>query len=58
MQEAIKRMQPDWENIGLANDFLFGKVMKDPKLCLEMLRRALPELDIERIEYVESQKKH
>ena len=23
----------DWEEIGLSNDFIFGKVMSDPELC-------------------------
>lgn len=45
-----------WESLGIANDFLFGKVMQDAELCKELLRRILPELDIEHIEYPEVQK--
>ena len=32
----------DWEEIGLSNDFIFGKVMSDPELCKELLERILP----------------
>ena len=56
MQEAIKRMQPDWENIGLANDFLFGKVMQDAKLCKELLQIIFPDMKIDHIEYPALQK--
>lgn len=46
----------DWEELGLSNDFLFGKVMSNPELCKELLQLILPELQIERIEYPELQK--
>ena len=46
----------DWDEIGISNDFLFGKLMQNPRLCLGVLKRVLPELDIERIEYPELQK--
>ena len=45
-----------WEELGICNDFLFGKVMQNPELCKELLKRILPELEIERIEYQELQK--
>ena len=45
-----------WEEIGLSNDFLFGKVMQNPVLCKKLLERILPDLQIERIEYPELQK--
>ena len=45
-----------WEELGICNDFLFGKVMQNPELCKELLKRILPELEIERIEYPELQK--
>ena len=48
--------QEDWESLGLSNDFLFGKVMSNPKLCIQLLERIFPELEIERIEYPELQK--
>ena len=45
-----------WENLTLANDFMFGTVMRDPELCTEMIRRILPDMDIGRIEFVQPQK--
>ena len=58
MKEINKQidMNAKWENLGISNDFLFGKVMQDPELCKELLRRILPELEIDRIEYPELQK--
>lgn len=46
----------DWEELGISNDFLFGKIMRNPELCRELLQRILPDLDIERVEYPETQK--
>ena len=45
-----------WENLGISNDFMFGKVMQDAELCQELLQRILPDLDIDHIEYPELQK--
>ena len=45
-----------WENLTLANDFLFGKVMSDPELCAEMIKRILPDMDIGRVEFTQLQK--
>lgn len=48
--------QNRWDELGLSNDFIFGKVMRNPALCKELLQLILPELDIDHIEYPESQK--
>ena len=48
--------QQKWEKLTLADDFMFDKVMSDPKLCAEMLRRIFPDLDIGKIKIVETQK--
>ena len=53
MQDKI---MDNWDELGLSNDFLFGKIMQDPEICREVLRRILPQLNIERIEYPELQK--
>ncbi|TGY96227.1 Rpn family recombination-promoting nuclease/putative transposase [Petralouisia muris] len=45
-----------WEELQISNDFIFGKVMQDPKLCKELLQRILPQLKIDHIEYPETQK--
>ena len=45
-----------WEAIGLSDDYLFGKVMSDPKICRKLLELIIPEIKIGRIEYPEAQK--
>ncbi len=45
-----------WESLGIANDFMFGKIMQDAELCKELLQRILPDLEIDHIEYPEAQK--
>lgn len=45
-----------WEELGIANDFLFGKVMQDAELCKELLKMILPQLGIDHIEYPQLQK--
>lgn len=49
-------LQQKWEHIGLSNDFIFGKVMQDPDLCLQLLQRMFPDMVIDHIEYPELQK--
>ena len=49
-------IQTNWEELGISNDFLFGKVMQNPELCKELLQRILPDLNIDHIEYPELQK--
>lgn len=57
MDETILTEQnSNWEELGITNDFLFGKVMQDAELCKELLQRILPDLKIDRIEYPEPQK--
>ena len=45
-----------WEELGISNDFLFGKIMRDPELCKELLQRILPNEEIDHVEYPELQK--
>lgn len=51
----MNHTERSWENLGLSNDFLFGKVMRKPELCKEMLELIL-EVEIERLEFPEAQK--
>ncbi len=53
-----ERKPPDinWEELGISNDFLFGKVMREPELCQELLQRIFPDMEIAHIEYPELQK--
>lgn len=46
-----------WEELGISNDFLFGKVMRNPELCKELLQRILPDLKIDHIEYPQLQRR-
>ena len=46
----------NWEEIGISNDFLFGKIMRNPELCKELLERILPDVKIDHVEYPELQK--
>lgn len=48
--------QTKWEELGISNDFLFGKAMQNPELCRKLLQRILPGLEIDRIEYPQLQK--
>ena len=50
-----RMIRNDWESIGISNDFLFGKGMRNPRLCKKLLEIIL-EIEIERIEYPELQK--
>ena len=45
-----------WENLDLSNDFLFGKVMQNLELCRELIHRILPDVEIDHIRFVETQK--
>ena len=45
-----------WESLTISSDFIFGKVMLDKGLCLELIRLILPELDIKDISDPEIQK--
>lgn len=52
----IKDFDKQWEELGISNDFLFMKVMQNTELCIELLHRILPDLDIDHIKYLEMQK--
>ena len=41
------RLPPElqWENLTLANDFMFGKVMHNEYLCTKLIRLILPDMD-------------
>ena len=45
-----------WESLGISNDFLFGKIMRNSELCRGLLERILPDVEISHIEYPELQK--
>ncbi len=44
-----------WENLSISNDFLFGKVMRNPNICKKLIESIL-DIKIGHIEYPEGQK--
>ena len=48
--------QTDWEKLTIKSRFIFAKVMQQKELCLPLLQRLFPELDITDIQYVEAEK--
>ena len=50
--ESILPPSQRWENLTLANDFLFSRIMRDEGLCTEMIRRILPHINIGHIELI------
>lgn len=51
-RELKKNLRQDirqsWKTLGISNDFMFGKVMRDPVLCRQLLERILPDMKIAR----------
>ena len=44
-----------WQNLTIQDDFMFGKIMGNRELCIQLLRLIFPHQAIERIEYVKVQ---
>ena len=53
--KLLAQARRSWEEAGLANDFVFNKVMLDKRITLEVLRRVLPDLNIKLVKQVVSQ---
>ena len=54
----MKNGRREWQgkslnDVDIRDDFMFSYIMRDPELCLGLLRQLLPDCPIERIEYVE-----
>ncbi len=45
-----------WEELQIKNDFLFAKVMRDKKICSELLEKLL-HIKVQNIVYLEEDKK-
>ena len=52
MNEFLRKK---WEMAGLADDYIFNKVMLDYDICLEVLRRIFPDLHIKKIKLPNNQ---
>ena len=48
--------EADWEKLTIKSRFIFAKVMQQKELCLPLLQRLFPDLDITDIQYVEAEK--
>ena len=49
-EDIVDRVQYEWDNAGIGNAFIFGKIMTArPDLLLELLQYSLPEMQIESI---------
>ena len=54
--QTLKEYERQWEKAGLEDNFVFFKVMQDKSLCLELLQRIFPGLDIVKIAAPEQEK--
>ena len=52
MEKVAQTITP-WEELGISNDFMFGKIFQKLEICQELLQIILPELQIAYIEYPE-----
>ncbi|GGI63406.1 Rpn family recombination-promoting nuclease/putative transposase [Limosilactobacillus caviae] len=48
-------LRKKWDDADLTDDYIFNKVMLDKEICLELLRRILPDLNIKDIQYPNNQ---
>ena len=55
-KEQKKDNQVVWEELGISNDFIFGKVMQDAEWCKGLLQRIYPDMKIDHVEYPVLQK--
>ena len=55
-EKARTLAEKEWEELGIENDFMFGKIMRKAELCQELLEAIFPEMEIGYIEYPEIQK--
>ncbi len=52
----MAEQEKDWKKLTIANHFIFSKVMRDTKICKEVLCRLLPHMDIKDVKIVEYEK--
>ncbi|MCH3922666.1 Rpn family recombination-promoting nuclease/putative transposase [Limosilactobacillus sp.] len=55
-EAQLQAASTKWEHLTLADDRMFGMVMEDNQICLEVLRRIFPQLNIQHVQQVETQK--
>ena len=47
--QYLKQLEQQWKNLPITNDIMFGMVMENQKICLELIQCSLPELNIKSI---------
>lgn len=52
----IAKLEERWQNLTIKDDTMFGMVMENQEICLELLRRIFPELNIVSVKQLETQK--
>jgi predicted transposase/invertase (TIGR01784 family) len=55
-EQEMQAAAAKWERLTLADDRMFGMVMEDEQICLEVLQRIFPELKIKQVQQVATQK--
>lgn len=48
-ESYLKQLEEKWEHLTITNDIMFGMVMENEQICLELIQRSLPELNIKAI---------
>lgn len=54
--EAAAPLAQKWESLDITSRFIFAKVMQQKEICLPLLQRLFPELDITDVEYADAEK--
>lgn len=52
----LKQLKEKWEHLTITNEIMFGMVMENEQICLELIQRSLPELNIKAISRITLQK--
>lgn len=52
----LAQLEEKWENLTITSDIMFGMVMENEQICLELIRRSLPELNVKSINRIIPQK--
>ena len=52
----IANIMERWQKMTITSDPMFGMVMENKKICLELIQRALPRLKVNEIVHLTTQK--
>lgn len=56
LSESYAKVLEKWEGMTITSDPMFGMVMQNKEICLELINRALPQLKATEIVQLETQK--